>query len=102
MSWNPLSWLPFTRAGRQTLIYLAFAGSGPAVTFGIIWAMRVIRDWNEASAQARLDRFAELAMMLAYNSIIVSVTFACFISLRALKVSKDGVEATSNDEGSGQ
>jgi hypothetical protein len=41
-------------------------------------------------------------MMLAYNSIIVSVTFACFISLRALKVSKDGVEATSNDEGSEQ
>ena len=99
MNWNPLTWFPFTRDGRQTLVYLALAGCGPALTFGIIWALQTIRDWKEASAELRLDKFASLAMMLGYNSIIITVALACFVSIRAVKVSKDGLEATSNDNG---
>lgn len=99
MNWNPLTWFPFTRDGRQTLVYLALAGCGPALTLGIIWALHTIRDWGDASAQLRLDKFASLAMMMGYNSLIITVALACFVSIRAVKVSKDGLEATSNDNG---
>lgn len=100
MNWNPISWFPFTRDGRQTLVYLVLAGCGPALTAGIMWALTAIRDFKDATAEAKLDKFADLAMMLGYNSIIITIALACFVSIRAVKLSKDGLEATSNDNGS--
>lgn len=85
--------LPFTRAGRQTLIYLVLAGCGPALTVCIIWAMVVIRDWNEVAASARLDKFATLAMLLGAGLLIIITALACFVSIRAVKIGKDGFEA---------
>ena len=69
MNWNPISWFPFTRDGRQTLVYLVLAGCGPALTAGIMWALTAIRDFKDATAEAKLDKFADLAMMLGYNSM---------------------------------
>lgn len=98
MRWyNPLTWLPYTREGRQTLIYLALAGCGPALTVVMIWAMQVIRDWNEASAAARLDKFATLAYLIGASLLIIVTALACFVSIRAVKISKDGFEATGGE-----
>lgn len=98
MRWyNPLTWLPYTREGRQTLIYLALAGCGPALTVVMVWAMQVIRDWNEASAAARLDKFATLAYLIGASLLIIVTALACFVSIRAVKISKDGFEATGGE-----
>jgi hypothetical protein len=88
---------PLTIAGRQTLVYLVFAGSGPALTLLVVWAMTSIREWQGASAISRLDRFAALANMVAAGLLIIVVALACFVSIRALKISAKGIEA----EGSG-
>ncbi len=90
---------PLTMAGRQTLVYLVFAGSGPALTVLIIWAMRAIRDWQGADAADKLARFAFLAQYVAIALLILVVALACFVSIRAIKVGKDGLEATSQNDG---
>lgn len=99
MNWNPLTWLPFSREGRQTLIYLVLAGCGPALTLTVIWAMRVIRDWETVSAAARLDKFASLAMVLAAALVIIVIALACFVSIRAIKIGRDGIEASGEGDG---
>lgn len=88
---------PFTRAGRQTLIYLILAGCGPALTAVTIWAMRVIRDWNEVNPAVRLERFASLAMVMASALVIIVIALACFVSIRAIKIGKDGIEASGGE-----
>lgn len=90
---------PLTTAGRQTLVYLIFAGSGPVITLGVIWAMQQIRDWPNAAPADKLARFAFLAQYVAIALLIVVVSLACFVSIRAIKVGKDGLEATSQNDG---
>ena len=98
MIWyNPLTWFPYTREGRQTLIYLALAGCGPALTLVMIWAMQVIRGWSEASADTRLDKFATLAYLIGAALLIIVTALACFVSIRAVKISKDGFEASGGE-----
>lgn len=90
---------PLTTGGRQTLVYLIFAGSGPALTVLIIWAMSTIRDWQDAAPADKLARFAFLAEFVAVALLILVVALACFVSIRAIKVGKDGLEATSQNAG---
>lgn len=89
---------PFTREGRQTLIYLVLAGCGPALTGVIVWAMQVIRGWQSVDAASRLDRFADLAMVMASALVIIVIALACFVSIRAIKVGKDGFEASGGEK----
>jgi len=102
MNWNPISWFPFTQEGRKTLIYLVIAGCGPALTLGIMWALTVIRDFKGVDADTKLASFSELAMMLGYNSIIITIALSCFVSIRAFNIDlKAGtLSAQSNEEGS--
>ena len=79
-------WLPFTRDGRSTLVYLVLAGCGPALTLVLIWAMRTIRLWDGADAAQRLDRFADIANVISWALLVIVVALACFVSIRALKV----------------
>ena len=95
-----MSLFPFTREGRQTLVYLVFAGCGPALTGVVIWALTVMRDFAGAGAEQRLDKFATLAMLVGAALLIVTVALACFVSIRAIKIGKDGLEA--NGEGNGE
>lgn len=98
MIWyNPLTWFPYSREGRQTLIYLTLAGCGPALTLAMVWAMQTIRGWSEASATARLDKFAVLAYLIGAALLIIVTALACFVSIRAVKISKDGFEATGGE-----
>lgn len=95
MKWfNPLTWFPYTREGRQTLIYLALAGCGPALTLVMVWAMSLIRDWDQADPALRLDKFASLAYLIGTALLIIVTALACFVSIRAVKISKDGFEAS--------
>jgi hypothetical protein len=89
---------PFTREGRQTLIYLTLAGCGPALTGVVIWAMHVIETFPDADAAQRLDKFADLAFIIGAGLLIITVALACFVSIRAIKIGRDGLEATGGEE----
>lgn len=60
------------------------------------WAMTVIRGWSEVGALERLDRFAKLSYILAAALMVFVIALACFVSIRAIKVGKDGIEATGS------
>lgn len=92
MSWySPFSWFPLTKEGRQTLVYCVFAGAGPALTAIVIWAM-----WT-AEGHTWREVFANLAYMVAAGMLIVVTGLAMFVSIRSLKVSRDGLEASGGD-----
>lgn len=93
MTWNPLTWLPFTRDGRMTLIYLALAGCGPALTLVVIWAMNLSQKANQWAI------FADLANKVAWALLLIVLALSCFVSIRAIKVGKDGIEATGDGDG---
>ena len=88
MKWyNPFNWLPYTHEGRQTLVYLVFAGSGPALTCVVIWAMLQAID-------AGLPRtFSQLSLIVAACLLIITTGLAMFVSIRAVKLGKDGFSA---------
>lgn len=94
-----MSLFPFSREGRQTLIYIVLAGCGPALTGVLIWAMVVIREWEGINPDRRLDQFAKISFMLALGLLIIIIALACFVSIRAVKIGRDGIEAESNGNG---
>jgi hypothetical protein len=81
------SWFPFGFAGRQTLIYLIFAGAGPALTLLVIWAMQ------QALAAKLTDVFKSLAQEVSLAHLIVVIGLAMFVAIRSLKIGPDGLEA---------
>jgi len=90
---------PLTLGGRQTLVYLVFAGCGPSLTAIVVWAMVTVRDFAGATALDRLDKFATLAILIAAALMVIVVALACFVSIRAIKLGKSGLEAESNGGG---
>jgi hypothetical protein len=88
MKWyNPWSWFPYRHEGRQTLVYLVFAGSGPALTVVVIWAMLKALDANLPKT------FSQLSLIVASCLLIITTGLAMFVSLRAVKLGKDGFSA---------
>jgi len=85
---------PLTREGRQTLIYLTFAFAGPALTGIVIWAMVAALEHT-----ALWPTFRDLALIVAAALMIVVMGLACFVSIRAIKIGKDGIEATGDGDG---
>jgi len=92
---------PLSHAGRQTLVYLCFAGSGPVITAVIAYALYSIRYWQGVPPAALLDAFARLAAYVAVALLIIVIALACFVSIRAIKIGKDGIEAESHDDDDG-
>lgn len=82
---------PFTREGRQTLVYLVFAGCGPALTLLVRWAM------GQALDRKLIDVFGSLANKVADALLIIVIGLACFVSIRAIKVGKDGFDVQARD-----
>lgn len=93
MKWyNPFSWVPYSHEGRQTLVYLVFAGAGPALTCVVIWAMLRALD-------AQLPKtFSNLALVVAACLLIITTGLAMFVSIRAVKLGKDGFSAEGGGE----
>lgn len=83
---------PLTRDGRQTLVYLVFAGAGPALTLVVMWAMARALD-----TPALFDTFSKLAIIVAVSLLIIVTGLAMFVSIRAVKISKDGFEAEGGE-----
>lgn len=103
MKWyNPFTWIPFTRAGRQTLIYLALFGCGPALTWCIMRTLDVVEKFPNTTGEARLAAYVELAKPLTWSLLIIIVALACFVSIRAIKIGKDGLEAESQENPDGE
>lgn len=84
---------PFTREGRQSLIYIVLAGCGPALTLVVIWAMSL----TERAGQWAI--FASLADKVAWGLLLIVLALACFVSIRAIKIGKNGIEATGDGDG---
>jgi hypothetical protein len=91
---------PLSQAGRQTLVYLCLAGSGPVLTGIVVWALATIRDWKDVDPVTKLARYAALTNYIAVALLIIVIALACFVSIRAIKVGRDGIEAQSNGNGS--
>lgn len=95
MTWNPLTWLPWTRSGRQTLLTVVFALCGPALTACIMWALSIVETFPGAGAEQRLEAYVKLAQPIGWALIVIVVALAAYISIRSIKAGKDGIEATS-------
>ena len=88
MSWNPISWLPFTKDGRATLIYIFFAFSVPALCGMLVYVLYTIR-WFDAPALDRLERFYQIGMRVTLAMLLGMLAYAAFVSFRAFKAGKD-------------
>lgn len=107
--YNPWTWFPFTQDGRQTLVYLALAGCGPALLGAMLatgyTALDVIQNWPDAGADKRLDAYALLAgqiiAFLGWGLTTIVLALACFVSIRAINFNlKNGtasVQGRDND-----
>jgi hypothetical protein len=84
---------PFTHEGRQTLIYIIFAGAGPALCVICLWAMNAAAEkgWNAV--------FANLAYKFGWANLIIVSGLACFVSIRSIKMGKDGFGVEGIDQG---
>lgn len=82
---------PFQHEGRQTLIYLVFAGAGPALT---LIALHVL---EQTEAARQWDIYAAMARILGWSLLIIVCGLGMFVSIRAIKLGKDGFEADSRD-----
>jgi len=93
MKWyNPWTWFPFTHEGRQTLIYLVFAGSGPALCCIVIWGMVT------ALQNDLFKTFSNLALIVASCLLMVVTGLSMFVSIRAVKIGKDGFSAEGGEK----
>jgi hypothetical protein len=86
------SLVPFTHEGRQTLVYLVFAGAGPVLTILVFYAM--IRAFDEG----QWGLGGELANKLAWGLLILICALACFVSIRAIRLGKDGFGVEGRDK----
>lgn len=87
--------VPFTHDGRQTLVYLVFAGAGPALTAVVIWIMQAARDAKQ------WDTFSRVALIVAAALLVITIALAMFVSIRAIKIGRDGIEASGEPDPDG-
>lgn len=97
MNWNPLTWFPYTRDGRATLIYIFFAFSVPALCGMLLYVLYTIRHFD-APALDRLERFYQIGMRITAAMLLGMLAYAAFVSFRAFKAGKDGVEMNSKND----
>lgn len=82
---------PFTHEGRQTLIYLMFSLSTVVLTLIVWWAMNeffLARQWGHGAA---------LANKVAWALLMSVGGYACFVSVRAIRLGKDGFGMEGRD-----
>lgn len=101
MKWISAIWqafrglFPFTKDGRATLVYLAFAGSVPALTLAGMLVLHEIR-WFDANADKRLEAYSSAAMWIFYGQFLGQITYAAFVSIRALDIDWKNGKASMN------
>jgi hypothetical protein len=88
---------PFSHEGRQTLIYVCIAWAAPVLCGMLVWEQSRIEVFPGAAAEQRLARFADISDRVSWGLMVILVAFACFVSIRAIKIGKDGFSAESRD-----
>lgn len=86
---------PFTHEGRQTLVYLIFAGAGPALTLLAIDIM------HDAMNERQWGIYASMASKVGWALLIITSGLGCFVSIRAVKLGKDGFAVDGRDQPGG-
>lgn len=85
-------YLPLTREGRQTLVYLNFIWAGLVLAALVWWAM------EQALSRGWQALFVELSRYVAIGLLIDILGLAMFVSLRAFKLGSDGISAFGDPE----
>lgn len=85
------SLFPFTHEGRQTLVYIVLALSGPALTAVVMWAMAITRDADQWQI------FGSMADKVSWSLFVIVCSLACFVSIRAIRIGKDGASIEGRD-----
>lgn len=85
--------LPFGRDARHTLLYIVISLCGPALTLLAWWAMNEIKTFPGTSGAERLEAFARLATMAMGGLLVIVIALSCFVSIRAIKIGPNGIEA---------
>lgn len=97
MKWyNPWTWFPYGRSGRQTLLYIVLALCGPALTGCLLWILRVVETFPDTTGEQRLEAYVDLSKPLGWALLIIVVALACFVSIRAVKIGP--LEASSRED----
>jgi hypothetical protein len=82
---------PFSHEGRQTLIYLMFSLSTGILTLIVWWAMdRLFNAQQWAMGKQLADKVA-WALLMSVGG------YACFVSVRAITLGKDGFGMQARD-----
>lgn len=81
---------PFGHEGRQTLIYLVFAGAGPALTLiGISILNRTEgKHWSI---------FAEMSRTFGWSLFVIVSSLGLFVAIRSFKIGPTGAEFNAKD-----
>lgn len=85
------SLFPFSQDGRQTLIYLMFSLSTGVLTLIVWWAM------DRLFAAQQWQAGKQLADKVAWALLISVGGYACFVSVRAITLGKDGFGMQGRD-----
>ena len=84
-------WVPFTHDGRQTLIYLIFAGAGPALT---LVGLHILEQ-TEGAGQWGI--YATQARIFGWSLFVIVAGLGMFVSIRSFKIGKEGLDFTGKD-----
>lgn len=82
---------PFTHDGRQTLIYIVLSFAGPALTLLTWWAMNIAR------LAGQWHIFGVMSDWVVWSLFVIVCALACFVSIRAVQIGKDGAKITGKD-----
>jgi membrane protease YdiL (CAAX protease family) len=89
------SLFPFTQDGRQTLIYLMFSLSTGLLTLIVWWAMDRLFDAKQWIPGKQLADKVAWALLMSVGG------YACFVSVRAIRLGKDGFGMEGRDPPNG-
>ncbi|HEX5183576.1 MAG TPA: hypothetical protein VFW19_10550 [Allosphingosinicella sp.] len=93
----PFRWLrglfPLSPDGRQSLVYLIFAGAGPVLTLLIRWAM------GRAAAAQQWDIFKMLADRVSIALLSITLGLLVFVGVRAIRIGPEGIDLNGEPSG---
>lgn len=84
---------PFSHDGRQTLIYLVFAGAGPVLAGLVWWAMGVV------AAAHQWSIFERLANTVALSLLMINLGLVVFVGVRAVRIGPEGISVDGDPGG---
>ena len=85
---------PFTSDGRKSLIYLVFAGCGPAL------CLILFRVLDDTKAAGQWAYYAATAEKIGWALLIAVAALSTYVAWQSIKIGKDGLAANAREDGS--